>query len=325
LAPVLTDSRIELLERPECEINALCDVSRQAIEDRLALIQSIRPGVDVDIQTEYRALLANRALDGVVVLLPHHLHYPVVKDALEAGKHVLVEKPMVTEVVHARDLIETAARANRLLAIAYQRAYLPEYVYVRGMVERGELGTIRFVSAHLEQSWFQRAAAATVKDNWRRDPHLAGGGQLVDTGSHTLAAMLDVTQLAPHEVFAYTDTCGLDVDVNTAMAIRFAEGALGTATIGGFGHSVTEVLRVVGDQASARIFFRTVREQSLEIEGQAVDAPSLVPPSNPDANFVQAVQGKDVVSATGELGLRVAQLSEAAYQSAAQHGPVSIA
>jgi predicted dehydrogenase len=126
-------------------------------------------------------------------------------------------------------------------------------------------------------------------------------------------------------VFAYVDNCGLDVDVNTAMVVRFAEGALGSIAIGGFGHSVTEVLRIVGDRASARIFFRTVREQALEVDGEIIDAPSLIPPSNPDANFVDAVLGRDAVSATGELGLRVAQLSEAAYQSAKERRPVSLA
>jgi len=313
-----------LLERPDCEIRALCDTSQEALQGRLALAQDIRPRSDVVVETDYRAVLSSPELDGVAILLPHHLHYPVAKAALEAGKHVLLEKPMVTQAAHARDLIQTAEHAGRLLAIAYQRSYLPEYVYVRRMIKNGELGTIRFISAHLEQSWFRPARPFAHESDWRRDPSQAGGGQLVDTGSHTLAAMLDVSQLVPDEVFAYVDNCGLDVDVNTAMVVRFAEGAIASVSIGGFGHRVTEVLRIVGDKVSARIFFRTVKERSLEVNGEMIDAPSIIPRSNPDANFVEAMLGKSLVSATGELGLRVAQLSEAAYLSAREHRPVKL-
>jgi len=74
------------------------------------------------------------------------------KAALKAGKHILVEKPMVTQTAHARGLFQAVERAGKLLAIACQRSYLPDYVYVRRMIENGDLGTIRFISVHLEQT-----------------------------------------------------------------------------------------------------------------------------------------------------------------------------
>ena len=140
----------------------------------------------------------------------------------------------------------------------------------------------------------------------------------MDTGSHTVAALLYVCQMDPVEVFAFIDNCGLDVDVNTAMVVRFAQGAQATVTVGGFGHSVTESIRVVGDKASARIFFRTVKEQALEVNGEVIDAPSIISKSDPDSNFVDVILGKAEPGADGRLGLRVAQLSEAAYRSAEQ-------
>ena len=195
----------------------------------------------------------------------------------------------------------------------------------REVNSQADLGTVRFMTVHLEQGWVAGRLAKGQKGDWRSEPGQAGGGQLVDTGSHTVAALLYVTQLVPVEVFAYVDSCGLDVDVNTAMVVRFADGAQASISIGGFGHKVTESLRVVGDKASARIFFRTVREQSLEIDGQAVDAASMVRRSTPNANFVDAILGKASLGADGELGLRVAQLSEAAYESARRGAPVRLA
>ena len=313
-----------LLAREQCRITALCDMSREAIDDKLDMIRKIRPGDSPRVFEDYTELLACDDVDGVAVLLPHSLHFPVGKAALEAGKHVLVEKPMTTSVAEARDLIEASERAGKVLAIGYQRSYLPEYLYVHNMVRNGELGQVRFMTAHVEQSWFKNVTRPEKAGGWKSDPIQAGGGQLVDTGSHTVAALLYVSQMDPVEVFALVDNCGLDVDVNTAMVVRFAQGAQATVTVGGFGHSVTESIRVVGDNASARIFFRTVKEQALEVNGKVIDAKAIIPQSDPDANFVDAMLRKAEVGADGRLGLRVAQLSEAAYRSARENRLVTV-
>ncbi|NOZ20314.1 MAG: Gfo/Idh/MocA family oxidoreductase [Planctomycetes bacterium] len=313
-----------LLDRKECRITALCDKSREAVADKLAMIKKLRPGEEPATTEECKDVLGRDDVDGVCVLLPHSLHHPIAKAALEAGKHVLVEKPMVTDVAQAEDLIATSEKTGRKLGIAYQRSFLPEYLYVHRMVQNGEFGQVRFMTAHVEQGWYNIVTNPNKKRGWKTDPAQAGGGQLVDTGSHTVAAMLYVCQMDPVEVFAFIDNCGLNVDVNTSMAVRFAQGAQATVTVGGFGHSVTESIRVVGDKASARIFFRTVKEQALEVNGEVIDAPSIIPMSNPDSNFVDVILGKAEPGADGLLGLRVAQLSEAAYRSAETHAVAKV-
>jgi len=80
----------------------------------------------------------------------------------------------------------------------------------------------------------------------------------------------------------------------------------------------------VGDKKSARIFFRTVREQALEVDGKIVDAKSEISVSTPNANFIDAIRTGAEVRANANLGLRVAQLTEALYASAAEHRPVAI-
>jgi len=314
----------DFLQRKDCRITALCDTRPQAMEEKRAKIRQARPGEDPATREDYREILERDDVDGVAVLLPHSLHWPVAKAALEAGKHVLVEKPMTTSVAEALELIETAKRTGRKLAIAYQRAYLPEYLYARQAVENGDLGQVRFMTVHLEQAWLQAVTRPDRAKGWKADPAQAGGGQLVDTGSHTLAALLQVCQMDPDEVYASIDCCGLPVDVNTAMVVRFAQGPRAAISIGGFGHSVTESIRIVGDKASLKIFFRTVAEQALEINGKPVDARARIKPSNPSENLVEVILGKAEVGADGLLGLRVAQLSEAAYLSAEQGRPVKV-
>jgi len=314
-----------LMERGDCDIRAVCDTDGASASDKAARIQKSMPNADPAVYEDYTELLARDDVDGVCMLLPHALHHPVCKAALEAGKHVLVEKPMTTSVAEAQDLIETSERTGKMLGIGYQRSYLPEYLYVHRMVQNGDFGQVRFITAHVEQSWFKIVTDPSRQKGWKSDPTQAGGGQLVDTGSHTVAAMLYVCQMDPQEVFAFVDNCGLDVDVNTSMAVRFAQGAQGTVTVGGFGHSVTESIRVVGDNASARIFFRTVKEQALEVNGEVVHAHASIPKSDPDANFIDAILGRAEIGADAGLGLRVAQLSEAAYRSAESGQKVQVA
>jgi len=311
------------LAHDRCQIAAVCDISADSTKELKKLILEQRPQTAVFTTEDYHEILAAPQVDAVAVLLPHSLHYPVVTEALQAGKHVLVEKPMVIESRHAQELIKLSEQYDKILAIAYQRSCLSEYEYVRQMVASGEFGDIRFVSAHLEQSWFANFTAGPG-ESWRGNPASVGGGQLVDTGSHTVAALLDVTQLIPVEVFAFIANCGLAVDVNTAASVRFSNGAVGSLTIGGFGHLVTEVLRIVSDKHSARILFRTVNEQLLEIDGKIIDAKEAVPSTTPNANFIDAILGNTQVRATPQLGLRVAQLSEAVYLSAEKQEPVKI-
>ncbi len=288
-------------------------------------IKKRRPESDTYITSDHKDLLSDDQVDAVAILLPHHLHYPFAREALQAGKHVLVEKPMVIETEQGQALVSLAQSQGRHIAIGYQRSYLPEYQYVQRMIASGELGTIRFVSAHLEQTWGAGFRSPDGETTWRQKPNEVGGGQLVDTGSHTIAALLEVTGLVPTEVFTYVEKCDLPVDLNTAAAIRFDGGAVGSVIIGGFGHEVTEVVRVVGDKKSARIFFRTVREQALEIDGEVVDAKAAIPASTPNADFVNAILGRTPkVRANGELGVRVAQITEAFYRSAETHAPAEV-
>jgi len=313
------------LAHPDCAITAVCDVDADAARSCAAVVSELRPNGEVTVLDDYADVVARDDIDAVAVLLPHHLHCPAALSALENGKHVLVEKPMAISSVEGRGLVNAADAAGRLLSVGYQRSYIPEYVYVRDMVRRGELGKVRFMSAHLEQNWYDHIRDAGGDGSWRGDPDSTGGGQLMDTGSHTLAALLWVSELEPVEVFAYVDKCGLDVDVNTTLTVKFKEGALASVSIGGFGHSVTEVLRVVGDKASARIFFRTVNEQSLEIDGQPVDARAGIRPSTPNANFIDAILGRARIETGGKLGLDVVRVSEAAYRSADEHWPMQLA
>jgi len=141
------------LEHPDCAITAVCDVDGEAARRCAAAVTGVRANGEVAVLDDCADIVARDDVDAVAVLLPHHLHHSVAMAALESGKHVLVEKPMVTSSAEGRDLVKAADTAGKVLSVGYQRSYIPEYVYVRDMIRRGEMGKVRFMSAHLEQGW----------------------------------------------------------------------------------------------------------------------------------------------------------------------------
>ena len=127
-------------EMPEATLAGVADTR----EDRLDYVRQRHPGVPVF--TDYRDLLA-ADVDAVVVATPIETHFPIARDALRAGKHVLVEKPLALSVIDATELIMTARAANRTLMSGHTFLYNPAVVELRRIVRSGELGRIYYLDA----------------------------------------------------------------------------------------------------------------------------------------------------------------------------------
>lgn len=133
------------------------------------------------------ALLRDPDVEAVWVASPNHLHADQIRQALEAGKHVLAEKPLANR---SDDAAALAALANRLglrLGVGYQGRFHPGLRDLRTHVQRGGVGKIAFVRA----SW--QTQYAGLPDAWRLDPATSGGWAIMDIGTHTLDAALWLT------------------------------------------------------------------------------------------------------------------------------------
>ena len=131
------------------------------------------------VTTDWRALVSAPDIDVVVVCTPNALHAEQSIAALEAGKHVLCEKPMATTVVDAEAMLEAAARHDRLLLVLHPWRHHEAVIAVRDAIAAGELG--RVVRTHgygVHADW--------GPGGWFTDPALAGGGALVDMGIHAI-------------------------------------------------------------------------------------------------------------------------------------------
>ena len=129
--------------------------------------------------TDWRALAADPGVDAAVVGTPNAFHAPQAVAFLEAGKHVLVEKPMARTVAEADAMVAAARRSGAFLMVAHCWRFHPDVRALRSRVEAGELGEIvktRGYGGH----------AGWGPSGWFTDPELAGGGALVDMGVHAI-------------------------------------------------------------------------------------------------------------------------------------------
>lgn len=136
------------------------------------------PGAQV--YEDYRKLLEDRTLDIVHVLTPNDSHADITVAALEAGKHVMCEKPMAKTSEGARRMVEAAKRTGKKLTVGYQNRFRPDSLYLKKVCQAGDLGEVYFAKAHA----IRRRAVPT----WGvfLDEEKQGGGPLIDIGTHAL-------------------------------------------------------------------------------------------------------------------------------------------
>jgi predicted dehydrogenase len=132
--------------------------------------------------TDHRDVFANPAVDAVALLLPHQLHYALAREALDAGKHVYVEKPFTIHEHEAEDLIRVAASRGLTLALAENTRFVQAYLAAERVVKSGQLGEVRavrgFIPDQILDEW------AEEPDGWKRQQ--GGAAVIMDCAPHML-------------------------------------------------------------------------------------------------------------------------------------------
>lgn len=151
------------------------------------------PGVAV--VADVRALVARQDIDLVVVATPNAQHFPVAKAALEAGKHVVVDKPFTLDAAEARELATLAERNCLLLSVYQNRRFDADFLTLRDLFAGGELGRPVYFESHFDRF------RPEVRDRWREQA-VPGAGLWVDLGAHLLDQAV--------QLFGKPDTLQLD-------------------------------------------------------------------------------------------------------------------
>ena len=289
----------------EAEIVALCDTSAESIKR----MKERHPSVaDLPVYEDWRKMLDEVKVDAVEIHTPHTLHFEQIMESLARGLHVLTEKPMVCSTEHALAIVKKLEETGLKLQVSYQRHFEPTYRYIHDFIAAGKLGDVIFVSALQGQEW-KRA----TKGAWRQVPELSGGGQLNDSGSHMMDILLWATGLRAESVMAIVDNCGTQVDINTSLAVKFTNGAQASIAVVGDAIHFYEDFTVWGTKGT--VFYRNGKLSLSGEDGKLYEPKELPAASDPDRNFIDALLGKAELEVPVECGLRVIELTEAAWRS----------
>ena len=161
---------------PRLQLAAAVDTEAEKAREVADHVDGVRPA------TDYRDILDD--IDAALIALPHHLHHPVAKACLQAGKHVLLEKPMANSEAECLDLIDTAAAAQRTFMIAYCMRFHPLVVAMKKLLDEEAYGEVFQVSIWTEQ------LTRREPDNWMCKAATLGGGQLFSHGCHYIDILL---------------------------------------------------------------------------------------------------------------------------------------
>ncbi|CAM5312186.1 Inositol 2-dehydrogenase/D-chiro-inositol 3-dehydrogenase [Mycolicibacterium aubagnense] len=192
-------------------------------------------------------------IEAVSIVTPNHMHAPAAKAFLEAGIHVICDKPITTTVAEAQGLVDLVKKTGKVFVLTHNYTGYPMIRQARAMVAAGELGDIRLVQVEYPQDWLTERAelAGSKQAEWRTDPKRSGaGGAIGDIGTHAYNLAAFVTGLETEELLAQLTAFvpGRLLDDDVQILIRYKGGARGMlwASQVAVGHENGLKLRVYG-------------------------------------------------------------------------------
>src|SRR6201981_2674519 len=195
-------------------------------------------------------------IEAVSIVTPNHMHYANAKTFLDAGIHVICDKPLTTTLEAALDLAKIVERTGLIFGLTHNYTGYPMVRQAREMVLAGELGAIRVIQVEYAQDWLSTPLEKTghKQAEWRTDPARSGpGGSLGDIGTHAYNLACFVTGLTCEALAADVPTFapGRRVDDNIQVMLRFSSGAKGAlwASQVATGNENNLRLRVYGEKA----------------------------------------------------------------------------
>mmetsp|Transcript_133445 Transcript_133445/g.414974 ORF Transcript_133445/g.414974 Transcript_133445/m.414974 type:complete len:398 (+) Transcript_133445:208-1401(+) len=176
-------------------VTLACTIDVKA--ERHAAIQQLAASECPAFESLAAALASGVEFDAVAILLPHHLHEDAAKQALEAGKHVLLEKPMAVDLFACKRILDVASRfPKQVFAVGENASFWPEVRIARSLIRQGAIGDVVTARAHYYEAMASTPfggsdTAQSDRDNlgWRASKEQCGGGIILDGGQHWIRAL----------------------------------------------------------------------------------------------------------------------------------------
>jgi predicted dehydrogenase len=292
--------------------------------------------------TDAAELLTDPQVDAVYIAVPHHLHAPLALQAIAAGKHVLVEKPIATTLADADAMIAAARAAGLTLSVAYHAQVDATCRRVRALVAAGAIGKVvgtRIVArSDKPASYWRGGFTGRIETDWRASKAKAGGGVLIMNTVHDLNTMRFLTGLEAVRVYCECDTYTTPVEVEdyAAVTYRYDNGAIGTLEAGSTirGKDPVGARNRIYGEAGQLILGKTPHiYTTAEVAGLQAGAWQELPAPGGDADgsrramvegFAGAVLAGAPSPVRGEDGRAALEIVVAAYRSSQDHQPVTL-
>jgi xylose dehydrogenase (NAD/NADP) len=276
----------------------------------------------------YEALLADPDVEAIYNPLPNSLHAEWSIRALEAGKHVLCEKPIAVTAAEARAMFATAERCGRLLVEAFPYRSQPQTLALAHLLAAGDLGRPRLIQAGFG---FPVANPANI----RLDPTL-GGGALLDAGSYAVSLIRMIAGALPTQVSAFARWTERGVDSSMIANLTFADGLVAQAACT-FGTGIYRHATIACENGVVATDFLNhltpadpglleVRRGGWELQREALTFPASNGFRAEAEAFADAVRGRPAAwnGITPQQSIEVMQMLDAILQSAREGRPVSL-
>jgi predicted dehydrogenase len=291
---------------PDCHLLAAIDVRSEVAE-------TVAKATGARAYTDYRQALEHERLDGVVVCTPPALHAEIACVFLEAGIHVLCEKPLAVSSTQAEQMLDSAVRGDAVLMMASKFRYVRDIVQARSIVQAGLLGDIILY----ENSFCGRT---DMRGKWYAQPELSGGGVLIDNGSHSVdIARFLLGPVAHVQAQEGKSVQGLGVEDSVDLYFRTAADVLGTVHLSwSIPKDLDDYIDLWGTEGQLCIGWRGSKYRQSERlhwvpfgEGyRKVDAMA-----RQMRNFVDVINGVDRPVITESEALASVRVIETAYRS----------
>ncbi len=292
----------------------LCDINEDAVKP-------LARDFGFEYSTDPREVMTREDVDAVDIASSTPSHYPLAKNAMEHGKHVLVEKPMAESSEECRDLIRISKDRGRILMVGHIFRYHPALNELKRMIDRGELGDI--ISLHTRRLSLRYP---------RRDMGvlLALAIHDVDVYSYLLGSM-------PDEIMAISASNYVDgIEEEAYLFLRFGRvlGQIHESWNYPIGKKIRELL-VVGSESAARIDYlkpdeiiiydSAIKYDGVKNEGEFIKRVDYIEPLKAELiDFVKSIENNREPVANGEVGLNSVRMIEIAMESIKRRGPVRV-
>ena len=221
------------------------------------------------------SLIASMAdqLDFVAIATPNYTHAPIALAALNAGLHVICDKPMTTTAKDAQDLIQAVESSNRVFALTHNYTGYPLVRQAKAMVNSGDIGEIIAVRATYTQGWLHaiNPDETPARGAWKSDPALAGpSGALGDIGTHAYNLITHVTNLVPQKLSASIRSYApvRTLDDYGQVNIDFGNDVLGMVNFSQVSHGRLNDLWIEVDGTTGSLIWRQECPNQLEVRRQ---------------------------------------------------------